>query len=217
MNLLLIGPPGAGKGTQAVRLRERLGIAHLSAGDMLREAVKRALPLGRAARENMDRGKLVGDDLVGEMVEKSLAGPECSRGFVLDGYPRNLAQAGRLAEFLARTGRRLDRVLAIRVPTEELLRRLTGRRVCGKCGAGYHLASRPPRAEGICDACGSALLQRPDDREDVARGRLLIYENQTRPLLDFYRQRAMLCEVDGSGSPDEVTVRIAAALEDAPR
>lgn len=217
MNLLLIGPPGAGKGTQAVRLRERLGIAHLSAGDMLREAVKRATPPGGEARESMDRGDLVGDDLVGEMVEQRLAETDCSRGFVLDGYPRNLAQAGRLAEFMARTGRQLDRVLAIQVPTEELLRRLTGRRVCGKCGAGYHLVSKPPRAGGICDACGSALFQRTDDREDVARGRFLIYENQTRPLLDFYRQHALLREVDGSGSLDEVTGRISEALEEAPR
>jgi len=217
VNLLLIGPPGAGKGTQAVRLRERLGIAHLSAGDMLRDAVQRATPAGRAARESMDRGELVGDDLVGEMVEQRLTEPDCSRGFVLDGYPRNLVQAGRLAEFMARTGRVLDRVLSIQVPTEELLRRLTGRRVCGKCGAGYHLVSKPPRVKGICDACGWALFQRMDDREDVTRGRLLIYESQTHPLLDFYRQRELLREVDGSGSPEEVAGRISAALEEAPR
>ena len=216
MNLLLIGPPGAGKGTQAVRLRERLGIAHLSAGDMLREAARQAPPIERAARESMDRGELVGDDLVGGMVERRLTGPESSRGFILDGYPRNLAQAVRLAEFMDRTGLHLDRVLAIQVPTEELLRRLTGRRVCGKCGAGYHLVSRPPRTGGTCDACGSALFQRMDDREDVARGRLLIYENRTRPLLDFYRQRELLREVDGSGTPDEVTGRISAALEEGP-
>lgn len=215
MNLLLIGPPGAGKGTQAARLRERLGIAHLSAGDMLREAVKRGTPLGRAARVKMDRGELVPDGLVGEMVEQRLSQPDCSPGFVLDGYPRNLAQAERLAGFLGASGRPLDRVLALQVPLAELLRRLTGRRVCGGCGAGYHLSSRPPGKEGICDACGETLLQRPDDREEVVRGRLRIYENQTRPLLEFYGKSRLLSEVDGSGGLDEVTGRITAALEEA--
>ena len=217
MNLLLIGPPGAGKGTQAARLRERLGIAHLSAGDMLREAVKRGTPLGRAAREKMDRGELVPDGLVGEMVEQRLSQPDCSPGFVLDGYPRNLAQAERLRAFLAASGCPLDRVLALQVPLAELLRRLTGRRVCGGCGTGYHLSSRPPGREGVCDACGEALLQRPDDREEVVRGRLRIYESQTRPLLDFYGKSGLLGEVDGSGSLDEVTGRITAALEEARR
>ena len=217
MNLLLIGPPGAGKGTQAARLRERLGIAHLSAGDMLREAVRRETPRGRAVRERMERGELVPDDLVGEMVEERLSGPDCSPGFVLDGYPRNLVQAGRLAGFLAASGRPLDRVLALRVPIAELLRRLTGRRVCGGCGACYHLFSRPPGKEGACDVCGEKLLQRPDDREEVVRGRLRIYEDQTRPLLEFYGRIRLLSEVDGSGSLDEVTGRITAALEETRR
>ena len=217
MNLLLIGPPGAGKGTQAARLKERLGVSHLSAGDMLRDEVRRATPLGRAARERMDRGELVPDDLVGEMVEQRLSGPECSRGFILDGYPRNLVQADRLAGFLARWGRPLDRVLALRVPVEELLRRITGRRVCGGCGAAYHLTSRPPGREGVCDACSGALLQRKDDREEVVRERLRVYEDQTRPLLDFYGRSRLLAEVDGSGSLDEVTGRISAVLEEAGR
>jgi len=215
VNLLLIGPPGAGKGTQAVRLRDRLGIAHLSAGDMLREEVRLATPLGRAAQVTMERGELVPDDLVGKMVEGRLELPECSPGFVLDGYPRNLAQADRLARYLGGKGRRLDRVLVIQVPTEELLGRLTGRRVCGGCGAGYHVRHQPPRAEGTCDRCGGSLLQRKDDGEGVVRGRLQVYESQTRPLLEHYRGSGLLREIDGLGTLDEVTGRIAGALEEA--
>jgi adenylate kinase len=213
VNLLLIGPPGAGKGTQAVRLRDRLGICHLSAGDLLREAVRLGTPLGLSAREVMERGELVSDDLVGEMVEKHLLEPACAPGFVLDGYPRNLAQVNRFARFMGGRGRTLDRVLALQVPAEELIRRLTGRRVCPACGAGYHVYHRPPRTEGICDACGGTLLQRRDDREEVVRGRLGIYERQTRPILDFYRTDGLLAEVDGTGTADEVTATIAAALE----
>ncbi len=217
MNLLLIGPPGAGKGTQAVRLRDRLGIAHLSAGDMLREEVRLGTVLGLAARERMEQGQLVPDHLVGEMVERRLKRPDCVRGFVLDGYPRNLVQAGHLAKVLADLGRKLDRALAIRVPEEELLSRLTGRRICGRCGAGYHLANQPSRVAGACDRCGGPLLQRSDDREEVVRGRLEIYEKATRPILEHYRQAGLLAEIDGTGSLDTVTGRITAELEEVRR
>jgi adenylate kinase len=212
-----MGPPGAGKGTQAVRLRERIGVVHLSAGDMLREAVKRNTPLGVAARGMMERGELIPDDLVAQMVEERLRDPECAAGFLLDGYPRNLAQARRLSEFLEKWGRRLDRVLALRLPETELLSRLTGRRVCGTCGAGYHVANQPPRRTGICDVCGNELMQRADDREEIVRERLRVYTTQTLPLLEFYRESGLLFEVDATGTPDDVFGRIAEALEEVPR
>jgi len=212
-----MGPPGAGKGTQAVRLRQRLGIVHLSAGDMLREAVKQGTPLGLSARGMMERGELIPDDLVAQMVEERLRDPEGARGFLLDGYPRNLAQARRMSEFLEGSGRRLDRVLALRLPEAELLSRLTGRRVCGTCGAGYHVVNKPPRRPGICDVCGNEVVQRADDREEIVRERLRVYTTQTLPLLDFYRESGLLFEVDATGTPEEVSARIAGALEEVPR
>jgi adenylate kinase len=165
----------------------------------------------------MERGELVPDDLVGEMIEKGLKEPDCIRGFILDGYPRNLSQAERLKRFLIAQGRRLDRVLAVQVPKEELLRRITGRRVCGDCGEGYHLLNRPPLRGGVCDVCGGALLQRRDDRENVVRGRLRVYERQTRPILDYYRRDGLLLDVDGTGPLDEVTERFTGALQEARR
>ena len=205
-----MGPPGAGKGTQAVRLRDRLGIVHLSAGDLLRDEVKRGTALGNLARDIMSRGNLVPDDLVARMIEDQLSA--AGAGFVLDGFPRTLVQAEKLDEILDRIGRRLDRVLAIQVEEPELLRRLTGRRVCPGCGAGYHLRSHPPRTAGACDACGLELRQRPDDRDEVVRERLKVYREQTRPLLDFYRERGLLADVDGEGSLEAVAGRMTEAL-----
>jgi len=213
VNLLLIGPPGAGKGTQALRLGERLEIPHLSVGDMLREAVKRGTPIGLLAREIMERGGLVPDEVVGEMVSRRIGEADCRTGFVLDGYPRNLPQAERLSEILRSTERRLDRALAIRLSLVELLKRLTGRRVCGSCGAGYHVLTRPPEREGICNTCRGALFQRPDDQEEVVRERLRVYEEQTQPLLGLYSRQGLLAEVDGLGTVEEVSQRIAELLE----
>jgi adenylate kinase len=184
---------------------------------MLREEVRLGTKLGMVAQEVMERGELVPDDLVGAMIERGLGGPECMRGFILDGYPRNLAQAERLKRFLSGRGSRLDRVVAVRVPKEELLQRITGRRECGECQEAYHLLSRPPQRPGICDACGGTLFQRPDDREAVVRGRLRIYEKQTRPLLEYYRRDGILLEVDGTGTRDEVTERITTVLQEAGR
>lgn len=208
MVLILMGPPGAGKGTQAGRLVERLGIPHLSAGDMLREHVKQGTELGSKAKEIMERGELVPDSLVSEMLGKRLGEPDCAPGCLLDGYPRNLAQAETLEGLLARLGRKVDRVLALQVATDELVRRLTGRRVCSNCGAGYHLTSQPPRLEGMCDRCGGALRQRPDDREEVVRERLRVYDEQTRPLLEHYGGRGLLSVVDGAGKPAAVTAAL---------
>jgi adenylate kinase len=182
---------------------------------MLREAVKRGTPLGRMAREVMERGELVPDDVVGAMVERRLADPDCRNGFVLDGYPRNLPQAARLSEILREQGRRLDRVVALRLSLVELLKRLTGRRVCGSCGALYHLLTRPPKREGVCDTCQGVLQQRSDDSEEVVRERLRVFEEQTQPLLEHYGREGILSEVEGTGSVQEVAERIAAALEQA--
>jgi adenylate kinase len=217
VNLILMGPPGAGKGTQAVRLIEKLGILHLSAGDMLREQVKRETELGRKAKQIMARGELVPDSLVSEMVRKRLAEADAQGGFLLDGYPRNLAQALTLEEILSASGRKIDQVLALDVAPEELVRRLSGRRVCGNCGAGYHLVSQPPRQEGLCDRCGGSLSQRPDDREEVVRERLRVYQEQTRPLLDHYSHLGLLSELEGGGSPDSVTAALVRAIEEGPR
>jgi len=217
VNLILMGPPGAGKGTQAVRLREKLGIPHLSAGDMLREHVKLETELGRKARAIMARGELVPDSLVSEMVGKRLAQPDVKRGFLLDGYPRNLSQALTLDEILSSLAQGIDQVLALRVAQEELVRRLTGRRVCGQCGAGYHLVSQPPRQPERCDRCGGELAQRPDDREEVVRERLRVYEEQTRPLLDHYRQLGLLSELEGTGSPESVSASLVRAIEEGAR
>jgi adenylate kinase len=217
VNLILMGPPGAGKGTQAARLIEKLAILHLSAGDMLREQVKRETELGRKAKQIMARGELVPDSLVSEMVRKRLAQADAKNGFLLDGYPRNLAQALTLDEILSDSGRKIDQVLALKVAPEELVRRLSGRRVCGHCGVGYHLVSQPPRQPGICDRCGQALLQRPDDREEVVRERLRVYEEQTRPLLEHYGNLGLLSELEGAGSPDSVTAALTRAIEEGSR
>ena len=208
-----MGPPGAGKGTQAARLVERLGIPHLSAGDMLRGHVKEQTELGRKAQAIMARGELVPDALVSEMLGKRLAEKDCAQGFLLDGYPRNLAQAATLESLLAGLGRRVDRVLALQVPADELVRRLTGRRVCGSCGAGYHLTSQPAQRDGWCDRCGGALLQRPDDREEVVRERLRVYDEQTRPLLEHYRRQGVLSTVDGAGSPEAITAALLGVMD----
>jgi len=213
VNLILMGPPGAGKGTQADRLESERRLAHLSAGDLLRSEVERGTELGLAAREIMARGELVPDELVYRIVERRLSEPDTEQGFVLDGFPRNRAQAERLDAILTASGRPLDRVVAIQVPVEELVRRITGRRVCGNCGSAYHLMNRPPKQADRCDRCGGALRIRGDDREEVVRERLRVYEEQTRPLLRFYRERELLSEVDGTGSLDEVALRIGAVLE----
>jgi adenylate kinase len=214
VNLILMGPPGAGKGTQAAHLKESLGITHLSAGDMLREEVRRATPLGLKAQSIMARGDLVPDSLVSEMIERRLKEGDRSKGFLLDGFPRNLAQVRMLDAILERSGGKIDRVLALKVDPDELVRRLTGRRVCGNCGAGYHRVSQPPSREGICDRCGAALSQRPDDREEVVRERLRVYEEQTRPLLGHYRSLGLLAEVDGIGSPERIAVDLTRAIRE---
>jgi adenylate kinase len=204
MRVVVLGPPGVGKGTQATRLRQELGVPHVSTGDILREAVQKGTPLGKRVRSFVESGKLVPDDLMGELIAERLAQPDAASGFVLDGFPRTVEQVAILDGVLAKISAGLDRVLALEAPEAEIVRRLAGRRICPKCGGVYHIESRPPASPGVCDGCGSALVQRPDDEEDVIRERLKIFEAQTLPLLSVYRERGLLKEIDATRDADSV-------------
>ena len=197
--MAFLGPPGAGKGTQARRLAARWGVPAIATGDMLREAVAAGSPLGREAKGYMDQGALVPDDVIIRMMGERLGRADARPGFILDGFPRTIAQAEALAKLLKDLGQTLDTVVYFDVSEPELLRRLTGRRVCRKCGHTYHLVSNPPKRAGICDACGGELYQRDDDSEATVRNRLQVYQRQTAPLLDYYRQRNTLTTVAGEG------------------
>lgn len=212
MRLVLLGAPGAGKGTQAQLLAERFGLKHVSTGALLRAAIQNGTELGRRAKEYMDRGELVPDQLVLAMVRELLRQPEYAGGFILDGFPRTVAQAEALDPMLTELGMRLDRVVNIDVPSAELVARLAGRRVCKNCPASYHLIYNPPRLPETCDQCGSPLVQRPDDSEATVLNRLAVYERQTRPLIDYYRQQQLLVDVAGSGEVEDVYGRIKQAL-----
>jgi adenylate kinase len=212
LRLVLFGAPGAGKGTQAAEIRRRAGLPHISTGEMLRQAVQDGSPLGRSVRGIVERGDLVPDALVGAVMEERLSRPDAREGFLLDGFPRTAAQADFLDRLLAARGQALDGVIQLEVPETEILGRLTGRRVCAACGATYHVRFGPPRAEGVCDACGGCLVQRPDDRAEAIEERLRAYRRQTRPLLERYEAKGLLRRVDGRGTPDEVYGRIAAAV-----
>lgn len=212
MRLILLGAPGAGKGTQAQLLAQGLKIPHVSTGDLFRRAIAERTALGLKAKEFMDRGELVPDRVVIELVAELLARPEYGHGFVLDGFPRTVEQAEALASLLADLNQPLDAVVNIVVPEEELVTRLAGRRTCPSCSASYHVQFNPPRVAGICDRCQGTLVQRADDSEETVRNRLAVYERQTKPLVDFYRQRGLLREVDGQGSVEEVNARIRRAI-----
>jgi len=199
VRIAFLGPPGAGKGTQARDLAQEWGVLHLATGDMLREAVAAGSPLGREAKDYMDRGALVPDDVIIRMMGERLGRADARRGFILDGFPRTIAQAEALGTLLKDLGLTLDTVVYFDVSEPELLRRLTGRRVCRKCGHTYHLVSNPPKRPGVCDACGGELYQREDDSEATVRNRLDVYRRQTSPLLDYYRERHMLTTVSGEG------------------
>ena len=194
-----LGPPGAGKGTQARELAQEWRVPHLATGDMLREAVAAGTPLGREAKGYMDQGALVPDDVIIRMMGERLGKADAGRGFILDGFPRTIAQAEALAKLLKDLGQTLDTVIYFDVSEPELLRRLTGRRVCRACGHSYHMTSNPPKRAGVCDECGGELYQRDDDAETTVRKRLDVYQRQTAPLLDYYRQRSLLATVSGEG------------------
>ena len=208
LRVIFLGPPGAGKGTQAQALASEWGVPHVATGDMLREAVAAKTPLGLEAKRHMDSGGLVPDEVVIGLVGERLAQPDAKAGVVLDGFPRTVAQAEALDLLFARTGLSLDRVVYFNVSRDELLRRLTGRRVCRGCGRTYHLVSAPPKVADKCDVCGGELYQRVDDREDTVATRLDVYQKQTSPLLEYYRGRNLLSEVAGEGSVAQVAEAI---------
>lgn len=213
MRVILMGPPGVGKGTQAEKLRDHLGVLHVSTGDLLREAVKEGTPVGRKVRPFVESGGLVPDDLMGDLIAERLGGTDAAAGFILDGFPRTVEQVGILDRVLERLGVSLDQAIALTAAEAEIVRRLTGRRICPSDGAVYHIESRPPKSPGTCDKCGSALVQRADDTEEVIRNRLEVYGRQTLPVMDAYRERGTLLEVDASGSPAEVFERLKAGIE----
>ena len=208
MKLILLGAPGAGKGTQAAVLSERLGIPTISTGNILRAAVKNGTPVGLQAKSYMDAGKLVPDSVIIGIVADRLKQPDCARGFILDGVPRTIAQA----EALEAAGVRFDCVLDIEVSDEEIVSRMSGRRACTDCGATYHVTAAPPRAEGVCDACGGRLVQRDDDKPETVLDRLSVYHAQTEPLKEFYAQRGILKRVDNKPTIEATAKAIAAAL-----
>lgn len=204
MIIVMLGPPGAGKGTQCDLLAERLALTHVSTGDLLRDAIAHHTPLGKQAEPLMARGELVSDKIVIAIIEEWFRNPKHQRGAILDGFPRTVPQAQALDEALAKLGRKVDWVIYLRASVEELLQRIAGRYVCGQCGASYHLRSSPPRVPGRCDNCGGKLIQRPDDNIDIARRRMDVYFEQTAPLIDFYRAKRILREINGEQSIDAV-------------
>ncbi|MDT8444606.1 MAG: adenylate kinase [Desulfuromonadales bacterium] len=197
MKLILLGPPGAGKGTQAKMLTEKFSIPQISTGDILRAAVKDGTVMGQKAKEFMNAGGLVPDEVVVGIVRDRLQEDDCNNGFILDGFPRTVTQADALQNSLQAMGKELDRVISLEVDTEALIERLTGRRMCKECGRGYHVKFDPPRKAGICDACGGELFQREDDQEETIRKRLQVYADQTAPLISYYREAGLLMELDG--------------------
>ena len=214
MYIVLLGPPGAGKGTQASVLAERLGIAHVASGDLFREALAQGTELGLLAKSYMERGALVPDDVTTAMVMERLSRPDCSRGAILDGFPRTIGQAKALDEALAQRGQAVDKVLYINVSSEELLRRLSGRLICKSCQASFHQITRPPKRDGVCDECGGELYQRADDAPDTVRERLEVYFAQTEPLVRYYREAGKLIEINGEQSITKVQEDLLRALGD---
>jgi len=210
----MLGPPGAGKGTQAKLLREKFEACQVSTGDILRKAVADQSPLGKEASAYIRRGDLVPDGVIVKLVAERLKEKDCAQGFILDGFPRTISQAQSLEEILQKMGLGLQAVLLVQVPHRIIVERLAGRRTCKDCGALYHLKFNPSASESVCDRCGGELLQRDDDREETISARLKVYDKQTAPLVDYYRQRGILREIDGVGSVDDIRNRLIKALEE---
>lgn len=204
MRIVLMGMPGVGKGTQAARLRDALKVLHVSTGDILREAIQTGSALGKRVRESLDSGALVPDDLMAELITERLSRSDASGGFILDGFPRTAEQVSILDRVLEALSVKLDGVFLLAASEDEIVRRLAGRRICPGCGEVYHVDNRPPGSAGVCNKCGAALVQRPDDTKAVILGRLEVYKNKTLPLAETYRARGLLQEIDASG--DQVTV-----------
>jgi adenylate kinase len=212
LNLILFGPPGAGKGTQADRLRQDFGLPFISTGDMLRSHVKEGTDLGKQAQRYMDAGDLVPDELIVDMIAERLQEEDAQDGFILDGFPRNSSQAEALDQQLSELGRRVTAALLIHVSDEEVIRRLSGRRVCVKAGHNYHIEFDPPKHEGICDQDGSRLIQRDDDKPDVIKHRLRVYHDQTAPLENYYDGKGLMRRIDGTRDPSDVHDHIRAVI-----
>lgn len=215
MYILLMGPPGAGKGTQAERLIHEYGIPQISTGDMFRAAVKSGTPLGKEAKSYMDRGALVPDSVTVGIVKERLAQDDCRKGWILDGFPRTTAQAAALDAILHDLGIALTAVININADKQDLVKRISGRYVCRKCGASFHKEFRPPKQEGVCDNCGGELYQRNDDKAETVHQRLEVYETSTKPLIDYYKASGVLYDIDGDQSMDDVYAQITAALKKA--
>ena len=213
MRLVLLGPPGAGKGTQARMLETRFRAPQIASGDLLRKSVQNRTALGLQAKAFMDKGALVPDELVLGLIEERLSQPDAQSGFILDGFPRTVAQAEVLGSMLSQRKRSLDKVVAIKVPDEEIVKRISGRRTCRSCGAMYHVIFDPPRNISVCNNCNGELYQREDDAEETVRARLEVYASATSPLLSYYGQSGLLAAIDGTGSPEEIERRILSALE----
>lgn len=212
MRLIFLGAPGVGKGTQADLIAAKFGRPKISTGDILREAVRNKTPMGLEAKACMDQGRLVPDSVVVGIVKDKLSEPACAKGFLLDGFPRTVPQAEELAAMLKARGLQLDRVINVSVPREDVVRRLTGRRSCPKCQAVFHIEFAPPKRAGFCDRCGSELMQRSDDKRETVENRLAVYEEQTAPLIAYYRQRGLLSDVDGAGTVEQVQQRVVELL-----
>lgn len=213
MRVVLLGPPGAGKGTQARVLQTTFGIPQISTGDLLRDAVRSGTPLGKQAQAYMDRGELVPDSVVTSLVGERTKQADCAKGFLLDGFPRTIAQADAIASELERRSQNLDAVISIVVPRQELVERLSGRWICRSCQAMYHERFTPPKKNGVCDACGGELYQRSDDSAETVNARLEVYERSTAPLLSYYRERGLLHNIDGLGTPETISQRMITTLK----
>ncbi len=212
MNLILFGPPGAGKGTQAKKMVDLYGIPQISTGDILRANVREGTELGLAAKAYMDKGELVPDEVLIGIIKNRLKEPDCEKGFILDGYPRTRPQADALTILLDEINKPIDVVLNLEVPDDELVERISGRLMCSKCGASYHRTFNPPKIECVCDICGGELFQRADDREEAVMNRLDVYKKQTQPLIDYYTKKGILVTLDGTKGINEVFEDIKAAL-----
>lgn len=214
MDVILLGPPGSGKGTQAHKMVERYHIPQISTGDILRAAVKEKTPLGVEAQGYMDQGRLVPDEVVVGIVRDRFKASDCNGGFILDGFPRTVPQAEALDSTLGEMKRGIDHCVSIEVDSNELISRLTGRRTCRSCGAMYHLTFGPPKKEGVCDTCGGELYQRDDDQEETIRARLQVYKEQTAPLIEYYREKGLLRAIDGMGAIEKIFEEIVKVIEE---
>lgn len=212
MNAILLGAPGAGKGTQAVVLAKEKALAHIASGDLFRQAQNSGTELGKLVKSYMEKGELVPDEVTIKMILERIAAPDCAKGFLLDGFPRTIAQAEALDKALSTQKKKIDKVVYIKVPDEDLIKRLSGRWICKNCQAPYHMVDAPPKVAGKCDRCGGPLYQRADDNEQTVRNRLKVYMTQTSPLIDYYKKAKKLVEVNGAQSVDAVTKAMLKAI-----